>query len=152
MLTRKGEDYLEAILNVTEDKGYSKIKDIAVTLGVKPPSVIEMVKKLDKMGFVIYRKYDGITLTEKGREIALIIKDRHDTLKAFLEIIKVPEKIAEKDACTMEHELNAITTKQVKNLVIFVKSAPEYPQWLEHFEKFCITGKHPCEEKTHRSK
>jgi len=95
MLTRKGEDYLEAILNITDDKGYSKIKDIAVTLGVKPPSVIEMVKKLDKMDFVVYRKYDGITLTEKGREIALIIKDRHDTLKAFLEIIKVPEKIAE---------------------------------------------------------
>ncbi|NOR47159.1 MAG: metal-dependent transcriptional regulator, partial [Methanosarcinaceae archaeon] len=36
MLTRKGEDYLEAILNVTEDKGYAKIKNIAVALDVKP--------------------------------------------------------------------------------------------------------------------
>ncbi|HJH29440.1 MAG TPA: metal-dependent transcriptional regulator [Methanosarcinaceae archaeon] len=152
MLTRKGEDYLEAILNVTEDKGYARIKDIAVALDVKSPSVVEMVKKLDKMSFVVYRKYDGITLTEKGREIALIIKDRHDTLKAFLEIIKVPEKIAERDACTMEHELNEITTKQVKNLVNFVKSAPEYPQWLRYFETFCTTGKHPCEEKVRRLK
>jgi len=149
MLTRKGEDYLEAILNVTEDKGYARIKDIAVALDVKSPSVVEMVKKLDKMSFVVYRKYDGITLTEKGREIALIIKDRHDTLKAFLEIIKVPEKIAERDACTMEHELDETTTKQIKNLVNFVKSAPEYPQWLKYFEQFCTTGKHPCEEKTH---
>ena len=152
MLSRKAEDYLEAILNVAELKGYVRIKDIAASLDIKPPSVIEMIKKLDKRGFVIYRKYDGITLTDEGREIALVIKDRHDTLKTFLEIIKVPEKIAEKDACTMEHELNAITTKQIKNLVNFVKTAPGYPQWLGHFERFCMTGKHSCTEKDRRHK
>jgi DtxR family Mn-dependent transcriptional regulator len=152
MLSRKAEDYLEAILNITEEKGHSRIKDIAVTLDVRPPSVIEMVKKLDGKGFVVYRKYDGVTLTEPGREIALIIKDRHDTIKAFLRIISVPEQIAERDACTMEHELNSITTKQIKNLVNFVKTAPEYPQWLEHFEEFCTTGEHPCEGKERGSK
>ncbi len=150
MLSRKAEDYLEAVLNVTEEKGYAKIKDIAATLDVKPPSAIEMVKKLDKNHFVVYKRYDGVTLTEKGREIALIIKDRHETIKSFLKIISVPEKIAEKDACTMEHELNDITTKQIKNLVNFVRTAPEYPQWLEHFEKFCMTGVHPCEGKEHK--
>ncbi len=152
MLSRKAEDYLEAILNITEEKGHSRIKDIAVTLEVRPPSVIEMMKKLDKKKFVTYRKYDGVTLTERGREIALIIKDRHDTIKAFLKIISVPEQIAERDACTMEHELDSITTKQIKNLVNFVKTAPEYPQWLEHFEEFCTTGKHPCEGKVRGSK
>ena len=144
MLSRKAEDYLEAILNITEEKGHSRIKDVAVTLDVKPPSVIEMVKKLDRNGFVVYKKYDGVTLTKRGREIALIVKDRHDTIKAFLKIISVPEQIAERDACTMEHELNSITTKQIKNLVNFVKTAPEYPQWLEHFDEFCTTGEHPC--------
>ena len=152
MLSRKAEDYLEAILNITEEKGHSRIKDIAVTLDVKPPSVIEMVKKLDGKKFVIYRKYDGVILTERGREIALIVKDRHDTIKAFLKIISIPEQIAEKDACTMEHELHSITTKQIKNLVNFVKTAPEYPQWLEHFEEFCMTGTHPCEGKVRGSK
>ncbi len=152
MLSRKAEDYLEAILNITEEKGHSRIKDIAVTLGVRPPSVIEMMKKLDKKKFVIYRKHDGVTLTERGREVASIIKDRHDTIKAFLKIISVPEQIAERDACTMEHELDSITTKQIKNLVNFVKTAPEYPQWLEHFDEFCMTGEHPCEGKVRGSK
>jgi DtxR family Mn-dependent transcriptional regulator len=144
MLSRKAEDYLEAILNITEEKGHARIKDIAITLGVRPPSVVEMVNRLDKKGMVEYRKYDGVKLTEVGGKIALIIKERHDIIKAFLEIINVPEKIADKDACTMEHELHAITTTQIKNLVIFVKDAPEYPQWLEHFNEFCTTGKHPC--------
>ncbi|MEA1870081.1 MAG: metal-dependent transcriptional regulator [Euryarchaeota archaeon] len=152
MLSRKAEDYLEAILNITEEKGHSRIKDIAVTLDVRPPSVIEMMKKLNGKGFVVYRKYDGVTLTEPGREIAAIIKDRHDTIKAFLRIISIPERIAEKDACTMEHELHSITTKQIKNLVNFVKTAPGYPQWLEHFEEFCTTGEHPCEGKERGSK
>ena len=147
MLTRKAEDYLEAILNITEDKGYVRIKDIANTLNIKPPSVIEMVKKLDNKDFVEYRKYDGIKLTQKGRDIALVIKDRHENIKAFLEIIQVPEKIADQDACVMEHELHSITTKQIKNLVNFVKTSPSSSKWLWQFEKFCIDGTHVYENK-----
>lgn len=143
MLSRKAEDYLEAILNVSEAMGHAKIKYIAETLELTPPSVIEMVKKLDRDGFVTYRKYDGVTLTEKGREVAVVIKDRHDTLKAFLEIVNVPEEIADKDACTMEHELHAITTKQIKNLVNFVKKSPGCPIWIDRFRKFCENGEHP---------
>ena len=155
MPSRKAEDYLEAILNIAEKKGYSRIKDIALALGVTPSSVVEMVKRLNDMDFVEYRKYDGVTLTPEGREIASVVKDRHDTIRAFLEIIKVPEEIADKDACIIEHELEAKTIEQVKNLVNFVQSAPDYPQWLEHFEIFCETGVHPCEaekrkEKEHR--
>lgn len=140
MLSRKAEDYLEAILNITDDKGYARIKDVAVSLDLRPPSVTEMVQKLDRLGYVVYRRYEGVTLTEKGRKIALVIKDRHQTLKAFLEIINIPGEIADKDACTMEHELNDITTKQIKNFVKFVETAPDSSQWLERFEMFCSTG------------
>ncbi|GAH83534.1 unnamed protein product, partial [marine sediment metagenome] len=115
MLSRKAEDYLEAILNIAEKKGYTRVKDIASALDIKPSSVVEMLKRLNDMGLVEYRKYDGVTLTPKGREIASVVKDRHDTIKAFLEIIKVPEKIADKDACIIEHELEAKTIEQLKN-------------------------------------
>jgi len=99
MLSRKAEDYLEAILNITERKGHTRTKDIALALNIKPPSVVEMLKRLDDMGLVEYRKYEGVRLTPKGRAIASVVKDRHETIRAFLEIIKVPEKIADKDAC-----------------------------------------------------
>ena len=36
MLTRKVEDYLEAILNVTDEKGYARTKDIAKKLDEHP--------------------------------------------------------------------------------------------------------------------
>jgi len=146
MLSRKAEDYLEAILNITEKKGYTRVKDITQALDVKPSSVVEMLKRLNSSEHVIYKKYDGVTLTQVGKDVAAVVKDRHDTIKAFLVIIKVPGAIADKDACIMEHELDSKTIEQVKSLVNFVKSAPDYPQWLDHFDIFCATGKHPCEE------
>jgi DtxR family Mn-dependent transcriptional regulator len=91
MLSRKAEDYLEAILNITEEKGYTRVKDIALALDIQPSSVVEMLKKLNGNGYVVYRKYDGVTLTQKGKEMGSMVKDRHDTLKALLEILQVPE-------------------------------------------------------------
>lgn len=135
MLSRKTEDYLEAILNITEEKGYARVKNIANSLEIKPPSVVEMVKKLDKMGFVEHRKYEGVVLTPKGREVAVVVKERHNIIKSFLELIKVPEKIAENDACTMEHELDQITINQIKNLVNFVNSEPDAKRLLTQFER-----------------
>jgi len=99
-LTRKAEEYLEAIFNITEEKGYVRMKDIASALEVSVPSVIEMVKKLDDMDFVIYRKYDSVTLTPKGETIGGIIKYRSDMIKAFSGMIKIVEKIADKKAFT----------------------------------------------------
>ena len=120
MLTRKVEDYLEAILNIIEDKGYARTKNIAKQLGVTPPSVVEMMKKLNNMEFVIYRKYDGITLTPNGRKIAAAVKMRHDIIHAFLKIINVPQDIANKDACTIEHHLNPKTIEQIKAHGMFI--------------------------------
>jgi DtxR family Mn-dependent transcriptional regulator len=152
MLSRKAEDYLEAILNITEKKGRTRTKDIALALGIKPPSVVEMLKRLHDMGLVEYQRYEGVRLTARGTGIARVVKERHETIRAFLEIINVPKKIANKDACIIEHELEPETIGQLKNFVRFVKSAPDYPEWLEHFETFCETGVHPCKAEKREAK
>ena len=116
-LTMKEEDYLEAILNISLVKGYAKSRDVAQELDVGPSSVGEMFGKLDKKGLVIYRKYEGVTLTEPGRIIAEQVKFRHDVLVEFLEMIGVPSKIADKDACFMEHELSTVTIQKIREFV-----------------------------------
>ena len=143
-LSRKAEDYLEAIFNITQEKGYVRIRDIAAELGVKPPSAVEMVKKLDNQGYVVHKRYEGVFLTSVGEEVGRRLKDRHYTIRAFLISIGVPEKIADMDACTMEHELATKTVEQIKNLVKFIELGPENPEWLDHFRTFCDTGKHSC--------
>ena len=88
MLSRKAEDYLEAILNISlqEGKGYARVKEIARALNVKPSSVVEMVNRLNGVGLVNYKKYEGITLTPKGEKVARVVKDRHETIRAFLAV------------------------------------------------------------------
>jgi len=135
-LSRKAEDYLEAIYNISLEKGYAKTKNVALELGISPPSVVEMFRKLDNMGFINYRRYEGVTLKPKGEEIAKIIKYRHETLKKFLILISVREEIADKDACIMEHELNSETIEQIKLFVDFLDSNFYKPDTLALFKSF----------------
>ncbi|ACL17613.1 metal-dependent transcriptional regulator [Methanosphaerula palustris] len=137
-LSRKAEDYLEAILNASFEKGYARTKDIAQELCIQPPTVVEMVKKLDRMGMITYRKYEGVTLTLQGKKIAEVIRDRHETLQSFLELMKVPHAIAVKDACMMEHELSTETIEQLRMFLAFLKVNPQVGSVMKNFEAFSI--------------
>lgn len=113
----KEEDYLESVLNISSVKGYAKTRDVADDLGIVPSSVSEMFCKLGRKGLLIHRKYEGVTLTEPGRMIAEQVRFRHEVLVKFLKSINVPDDIADKDACFMEHELNAVTIQRIKEFV-----------------------------------
>ena len=147
MYSKSVEDYLETIYNIVESKGYAKTKDISNKLKVSPPSVSEMLKKLDDDGLVNYERYGGVTLTKKGEEVAGLVKIRHDTIKEFLTIIHIPDDTAEKDACKVEHDLSPETIKQLMKFVKFIEDAPTHPRWLKHFEQYCETGKYECGKK-----
>ena len=144
MLSRRTEDYLEAIYELSNERGFTRVKEIAKKLGVKPATVSEMVEKLAKEGFVIHKKRLYVALTEKGREVAKSVRERREILVRFLMMLGVPKKIAEEDACTIEHVLHPETVKQLRNFVRFVEECPLDPKWLKHFEEFCKTGVHPC--------
>lgn len=134
MLTGRVEDYLEAIYNTHLKKGYVRVKDLAGALSVTCPSVTEMVKKLASIRLITYEKYGGILLTEKGQEIARTVKDRHDTLVRLLTLAGVPEDIADKDACEIEHHLNPKSLEQLKKLVKTLESPDDKKQVLSPIE------------------
>ena len=136
-LTMKEEAYLEAILNVSKEKGYTKPRDVADDLGLSPPPVVEMVAQLDLKTLVVSRTYAGVTLTEAGRTIAEQIKYRHDVLVGFLRLISVPEEIATKDACFMEHELNAETIQKIKQFVEYVSISKSAQIEMKRFTESC---------------
>jgi len=136
-LSRKAEDYLEAIYIVSRDKGYARTKDVAAQLKVSPSSVVEMFRKLDKLGLVRYRKYEGVVPNPEGLRIGRMIKNRHDTLKAFFMKIGVPEDIADEDACMMEHELNPRSIEQIQLLLRFVNEKAGVSHTFADFEAFC---------------
>jgi DtxR family Mn-dependent transcriptional regulator len=131
------EEYLEVILELTNEKGgLARVSDIAERLGISPASVTEMIQKLQKNGLVIHERYGPIKLTERGTEIAEIVRKRHDILKTFLKLLGINEEIAEKDACEIEHNVNQETVKRLTSLIEFIQQTPESRDWLKNFQLF----------------
>ena len=136
MTTRNMEDYLEAIWNLEDKKGYVKAKDIAEKLEVSRPSVSEMIKKLSENGYIVYEKYGGIVFTAKGKGLAQRIKKRHILLVEFLKIIGVSEENAQRDACKFEHDASLETIECLIKFVELVNLLPENSKWKENFKKY----------------
>ncbi len=137
------EDYLEAIYLLTKEMDEVGTSDIASFLEVKPPSVTEMLRKLKEEGLVNYEKYGKISLTSRGNKVAKEVSSRHFELINFLQLLGVDEESAKTDACKIEHVLNSKTMEKLRKFMEFVEEAPENPKWLEHYNHFVKTGKHP---------
>jgi DtxR family transcriptional regulator, Mn-dependent transcriptional regulator len=85
MNTHTEENYLKAIYTLTQ-KGddLATTTNIAEKLETKASSVTDMVKRLAEKDYVNYQKYKSITLTDKGRSIAINIIRKHRLWECFL--------------------------------------------------------------------
>ena len=111
---KSAENYLEMILRLTEEKGYARSVDIAVGLGVSKPSVSVAMKQLREGSYIIMDKDNYISLTESGMEIAQRIYERHKVLTRMLKLIGVDDRIAQEDACKVEHDISVQTFTAIK--------------------------------------
>ena len=111
---KSAEDYLEMILRLTEEKGYARSVDIAVGLGVSKPSVSVAMKQLREGNYIVMDKDNFISLTDTGMEIAQRIYERHKVLTRVLTLIGVDDRIAQEDACKVEHDISVQTFTAIK--------------------------------------
>ena len=116
-MTNSLEDYLETIYLLVQANGHARVRDVALALHVKMPSVIKAVLELKKLGYVVQEPYGTVELTEAGVAAASQILGRHTLLKEFLLLLKVADETAEKDACAMEHFLSAETLARITDFV-----------------------------------
>ncbi|MFC1511003.1 metal-dependent transcriptional regulator [Candidatus Margulisiibacteriota bacterium] len=118
MLSSHIENYLEIILGLQKKHGHAHIRDIARVRKIKMPSVSEALGKLKKKGLVSYQRYGTVSLTKKGEAIAQNVSQRHRTLFNFLhKVLGVSKKIAEEDACRIEHVINPQTLERIRRCV-----------------------------------
>lgn len=78
------ENYLKIIFHLSEQTITVQTNAIAEQIQTKPASVTDMIKKLADKGLVDYIKYQGVTLTEKGRNAAIDIVRKHRLWEVFL--------------------------------------------------------------------
>lgn len=84
-MTTSEENYIKVIyhLSLVSPKGVNT-NAIAGMLETKASSVTDMLKKLSEKELVVYQKYQGVTLTEKGFLSAKMIVRKHRLWEVFL--------------------------------------------------------------------
>jgi len=123
--SQSAEDYLERIDELIEEKGYARVVDIATSLKVKQASVTSMVQKLGEAGYLKYEKYRGLILTDKGREVARKIRNRHETLSRFFSLFELDAESQRQDIEGIEHHLSPDTVQILADLAHFFEQNAE---------------------------
>jgi DtxR family Mn-dependent transcriptional regulator len=104
------EEYLETIYRIKEKGKDAKTTEVAEELGVSPPSVSEMFRKMAKDGLIRYNRYRGASLTKKGEEIGGGILHKHRLIQKFLIFLGVRRNVHDQ-ACALEH----VVSDEVEN-------------------------------------
>ena len=113
-LHQSGEDYLEAILELKEQKGMVRSIDVAHHLGYSKPSISRAVSILKTSGYITVEQDGRLELTPEGVRVAREIYERHKLLTDWLIRIGVPPEIAAEDACKIEHDISDETFEAIK--------------------------------------
>ncbi|HIU87637.1 MAG TPA: metal-dependent transcriptional regulator [Candidatus Avilachnospira avistercoris] len=108
------EMYLETILKLSQKKPEVHSIDIANEMGFSKPSVSVAMKNLREEELITMDELNHIHLTDKGKKIAETILERHSVLTALFKNLGVDPKIAEEDACRIEHFISDETFSAIK--------------------------------------
>ena len=101
------EEYLEVLYRNGSNGEQVSTTKLSEDLNIAPGSVTQMLKKLEKLGYIVYTPYRGATLTEEGMKIAQKITRKHRILEKFLsDILNIKQENIHEQACKMEHTLS----------------------------------------------
>ncbi|PTI27944.1 metal-dependent transcriptional regulator [Staphylococcus xylosus] len=125
MLTEEKEDYLKAILTHDGDHSFVSNKTISQYLNIKPPSVSEMVNRLEKSGYVETKPYKGVKLSETGLTYTLDIIKRHRLLELFLiKILQYNWEEVHQEAEVLEHRVSHLFVDRLDKLLDYPITCP----------------------------
>ena len=115
------QDYLKAMLFLSESMDEIRVTDIAAQLGIAKATVAQGIEHLKKHGLVLQERYGPVELTASGKAMGVEVRWRHRKLERFLTgALDVEPKIAEKGACLMEH---VVSQHAMNRLMHFLESS-----------------------------
>lgn len=107
MLSQSIEDYLKVIYEIQNTDGKVTTTSLSNKLGIAPASVTGMLIKLSSKKLVTHKKYQGVQLTESGKNIALEVIRHHRLIELYLkEALGVPWDKVHEEAEKWEHVLS----------------------------------------------
>ncbi|HTM99376.1 MAG TPA: metal-dependent transcriptional regulator [Pedobacter sp.] len=119
------ENYLKIIYHLSVISNPVQTNSIAERIQTKAASVTDMIKKLSDKELVNYVKYQGVTLTEKGKLAAINIVRRHRLWEVFLvEKLNFKWDQVHEVAEELEHIKSTLLVERLDEFLEFPKVDP----------------------------
>ena len=116
------EMYLKAIWCIREKREDVKVSSIAKLLGVKQPSVVQMLRKLDSAGLVSYSR-GGVEMSSTGNQIGRRMMRNTRLLEVLMkDALRI--EIDEEMVCGIEHHMKDIFTDALCTLLKHPENCP----------------------------
>lgn len=84
MISQTEENYLKVLFALTSLKGEASVNEVSKQLNIKMPTVNSMMKRLAEKELVIYKSYQPLKLTAKGKKQAALIIRKHRLTEMYL--------------------------------------------------------------------
>ncbi|MCI0398459.1 MAG: metal-dependent transcriptional regulator, partial [Chloroflexi bacterium] len=118
-------EYLAEIYRLQEYEPTVSTTSLAERLNVSAPAVPRMLKRLKSAGYVKHIPYQGVELTERGREEALRELRRHRILEVFLvKIMGFTWDEAHQHADDLSQGLNDALTERMAEMTSYPTRCP----------------------------
>jgi DtxR family Mn-dependent transcriptional regulator len=125
MITEADQNYLKEIYSLELDHTQVTTSMLAERFGFSPATVTGMLKKLSGKGWVAYEPYQGVTLTDDGRKIALEVVRHHRLLETYLaRALDIPWDRLHEEAEKLEHVLSDYLEDRIDEQLGFPTSDP----------------------------
>jgi DtxR family transcriptional regulator, Mn-dependent transcriptional regulator len=125
MTTVSDDKYLKAIYQIShaENPGKSTISELAYYLGLKPPTVLERVKRLKAARLITYRKDTGIQLSRAGIREAMNVIRMHRIWETFLHKVC---KFGWGEVHELAEQLQQIRSEKLIDRIYFLSGEPKF--------------------------
>lgn len=122
------EEYLEGLAMLEQDGNrLPTVSQVAAMLRVKPPSAVQMLRRLAERGHVKYLPLKGVRLKAKGRRIGMRMVRNGRLMEVFItQTLKLPLDV--RLAHSVEHDMTVSFADALCSLTGHPQQCPhEYP-------------------------
>ena len=107
---------MEAVAEIIDERETCRLVDLAAYFAVSHVTANRIVARLQKEGLLLTEPYQPITLTAKGKRLAMKCRQRHEIVYRFLLSIGIDQQTAAIDAEGIEHHVSPKTLRRFEEL------------------------------------
>jgi DtxR family Mn-dependent transcriptional regulator len=119
------EEYLQALFWLQEAQLPMTAANVARAMQLSPPTVHEMIGRLERDGHISRADDKTLSFTERGREHAEAIVKRHRLIERFLtDVLGIPWDEVHEEAERLEHAMSPVLEERMMAAIGDAKTCP----------------------------